>query len=187
MLEYFISKGTCPFLEQNESKNTLMKKLTKSMRVLRDKLKGHKEEESKSGPQLLGGISTAEQPYLKLFKYAGEIRSKIWKENVNQFEDEMELTHLKSELSKRINKCKLSINKIQSVLEMLHANINSETKQNKDTHALRAEGAKLIYEILIGKTFEIDAFEMKDSEVQKMRSEHIASSDSLHKKYLWLI
>ena len=34
---------------------------------------------------------------------------------------------------------------------------------------------------IIGKSFEIDAFEMKDPEVQKLRSEH-ASSESLAKK-----
>ena len=87
-----------------------------------------------------------------------------------------------SQITKKSNISKLVIAKAQSILEILETNLNIDNKVHKETLFLKSEGAKLIYEILIGKSFEIDAFEMNDPEVQKLRSEEAISDNSMARR-----
>lgn len=86
------------------------------------------------------------------------------------------------EVNKRSNTCKLVIAKAQFLLDILESNMGQETKIQKEALFLKGEGAKVIYEILIGKSFEIDAFEMNNPEIVKLRSDEAISDTSFSKK-----
>ena len=180
-LELIISKGSCPFLEQSETKSLHMKRLSKSMRVLRDKLKLPKDEELKVNTSTIGIFSvTSKQIFDEIFKQGNGIRARKWKNSIDVETNDHQI--MISQITKKSNISKLVIAKAQSILEILETNLNIDNKVHKETLFLKSEGAKLIYEILIGKSFEIDAFEMNDPEVQKLRSEEAISDNSMARR-----
>ena len=57
---------------------------------------------------------------------------------------------LNKELIKQNTLAKGLSTKLQFLNDILEINMNVELKQQKENHMLKSEGAKLIYEILIG-------------------------------------
>jgi hypothetical protein len=160
----------------------VLKKMTKSIKTLKEKQKVLKEE-TKSNPTFIGDIVKVDPIFLKVFKYGCSIKAKNWQEKTDLQDPDIDSSFLHVELSTRVSYSKSLISKLQSMIDILQANLTIDTKQQKETSYLKAEGSKLIYEILIGKSFEIDAFQMKDPEVQRMRSDQATSSESMLKKH----
>ena len=151
------------------------------MRVLRDKLKLPKDEELKVNTSTIGIFSvTSKQIFDEIFKQGNGIRARKWKSNIDIETNENNI--IINQITKKSNASKIIVTKAQFVLEILETNLNIDNKIQKETLFLKSEGAKLIYEILIGKSFEIDAFEMNDPEVQKLRSEEAVSDNSISRK-----
>ena len=98
MLEYLISKGTCSFLEQNESKNIVIKKLVKSLKVLKEKQRVPKDEENKNAQSNVGMfISSCKHIFDEIFKQSYFVKIQSWKESntFDSFESNDEVNVLK--------------------------------------------------------------------------------------------